>query len=488
MRFTDFVEKYPKYSTNRFSPDVNGNVRFLFNGDDYNPYDENGNLVKTVYEFPSWEGETPKPENIHDFLNVKTFPGFPKELELSKISYSVISTPFDKKPPNFDPTEIDIYVTPSEKFTIKPRNIFNDVLKHVTKKEAHKWLGGPDMSYYPQQLSFAVWCSTAGCGVGIDMLKYTPMINSLLKFHILFTCRRILAQMNISLPGDKYFKNMYNKAGYDRVCREFNISKNSDFRFMGGENGGLGRIYVKIFGEINDVTEAYNEKMDGKYTNKWPDGVFKFKDEKDYGGYTLDHISPLEKHPYQYFMLNESKGLTKAGLSRLNQSIEAFVYCILGSQVQTRSSIIGNTGSAQEAQTVFLQLFESSIVETDISKSIQRYQLAIQESKQKLDLAISPGCWLLPSSLVINNSSVLGYNNKLVRASADMKFGVNDINAEIKTMSHSKIQLPHQLEPEVKRPLLVRSPVRPETKKNVHEANLTTITVVAVAIAWYLFR
>ncbi|KAK3732349.1 hypothetical protein QZH41_000534 [Actinostola sp. cb2023] len=178
---------------------------------------------------------------------------FPKELEMAKTSYPVVSIPFDKTPPSFDPEEIDIYVKPSQKFTIKPRNIFKGVLKHVTQKEAYKWLGGPDMSYYPQQLAFSVWCASSGCGVGMGMLtKYSPMINSLLKFHILFTSRRILSQMNVPLPGDQYFTNMdnkYNKSGYDKACREFDLSKNSDFRYMGAENGGLGRIYVKIFDE-----------------------------------------------------------------------------------------------------------------------------------------------------------------------------------------------------------------------------------------------
>ena len=329
------------------------------------------------------------------------------------------------------------------------------------------------------------------------------MINSLLKFHILFTSRRILAQMNVPLPGDQYFTNMdnkYNKAGYDKACREFDLSKNSDFRYMGAENGGLGRIYVKIFDEVNDVTAAYNEKMDGKYTNKWPDGVFKFKDEKDYGGYTLDHISPLEKHPYLYFLLNSPKGLTKAGLSRLNQSIEAFVYCILGAQVQTRSSIVGDSGSAQETQTVFLQLFESSIVETDISKSIQRYQLAIQQSKQKLDMAIAIGCWLLPSNLVINTQTVVGYNNKLQHATGSMQFGVNDINNETKSvgipknnMGDSKvIHQSNNFKP-------ITKPSRPKTHENnfnkpepsspkTHETNLSVITIGAAGLAWYMFR
>jgi len=50
MKFAEFVKKYPNYNTNRFS-NINGDVRFLFNGDDYDPF-KNGNLVE-MYEFPS---------------------------------------------------------------------------------------------------------------------------------------------------------------------------------------------------------------------------------------------------------------------------------------------------------------------------------------------------------------------------------------------------------------------------------------------------
>ena len=77
-----------------------------------------------------------------------------------------------------------------------------------------------------------------------------------------------------------------------------------------------------------------------------------------------------------------------------------------------------------------MTLFESAVIENDISKSVQRYQLAVQQSKVRLDYALSPGCWLMPSNLVINTQAVAGYNNKLQRATTDMKFGANDINME----------------------------------------------------------
>ena len=65
-----------------------------------------------------------------------------------------------------------------------------------------------------------------------------------------------------------------------------------------------------------------------------------------------------------------------------------------------------------------------------ISESVQRFQLAVQEAKVKLDLIISLGTWLMPSSMVINTESTVGYNNKLKHATSDMKLGVNsDFNA-----------------------------------------------------------
>ena len=69
--------------------------------------------------------------------------------------------------------------------------------------------------------------------------------------------------------------------------------------------------------------------------------------------------------------------------------------------------------------------------QSDISKSVQRFQLAVQEAKVKLDLAISPGTWLMPSRMVINTEGTVGYNNKLKRVTTSMKLGVNsDVNAE----------------------------------------------------------
>ena len=165
---------------------------------------------------------------------------------------------------------LDIFATPTDSFSVPVRDIFsNTTIKHTSSKESHEWLAGPNMRYWPQQLNFAVWCATTGCGVslrslleekmgGMDAtdheLKLPPQIRAILWFHVYFTIRRILFQMggiqsSIALPGDPPFNekdNRYDIPSYKRICKEFNISTDSDFRCHKGENHGLGSVYIWV--------------------------------------------------------------------------------------------------------------------------------------------------------------------------------------------------------------------------------------------------
>ena len=65
----------------------------------------------------------------------------------------------------------EIYVTPRDKFKIKFRDIFTDtVITHRSSHESRRWLAGPNFEYYPQQLNFAFFCATTGCGVSRRIL------------------------------------------------------------------------------------------------------------------------------------------------------------------------------------------------------------------------------------------------------------------------------------------------------------------------------
>ena len=83
----------------------------------------------------------------------------------------------------------------------------------------------------------------------------------------------------------------------------------------------------------------------------------------------------------------------RAGSRRQNSHV-AFVNSILGAQVNMRSTIIGDGGRANEAQSEFLTLVENAIKQPDLAKSAQRYQLALDETKPRVNIAVIPGGWL----------------------------------------------------------------------------------------------
>ena len=170
------------------------------------------------------------------------------------------------------------------------------------------------------------------------------------------------------------------------------------------------------------------------------------------------------------------------------------MYCVLGAQVNIRSGIVGDSGGAVEAQQEMLKLFESAVVEEDLATSVQRYQLAVQEAKLRLDLAIAPGIWLIPSNLVINTESIVGYNNELQKASDAMQFGVNTrVNEKSKNVSvrhnlgDSKVK---KMTKDVAPPqhLPPPSPSKPPTTTTPHETNKAAWMIGAVGLGWWLFR
>ena len=91
----------------------------------------------------------------------------------------------------------------------------------------------------------------------------------------------------------------------------------------------------------------------------------------------------------EHFVPNLASGLTLNGLGRINRSIEAFGYCILGAQANTRSSIIGSIGTARNTQTDFLVLFEDAIRTLTVSNGPAKYQEAIEKTKVRLNFAIA---------------------------------------------------------------------------------------------------
>ena len=487
-------------------------------------------------------------------------PGFPLELTHNpNPKLEIPAVPFNSEAVGIGTlkdnlVEQEIYVTPSEKFKIKFRDIFTDtVITHRSSHESRRWLAGPNFEYWPQTLNFAFFCATTGCGVSRRILfedkmrdgksdlmdselKLPPQVRSFFWFHVYFTVRRILFELggpqnSLPLPGDTAFsqtENKYDIPSFERICAEFGISPNADFRFTRGDNHGLGSDF-----------EYFTNSGYTKTPFKYPSKETKFEDEggRASDGNLVPYIENTEaRNQYEYFLCPVSHGLTSAGLSRINQSIESFCYAILGSQVDVRSSIAGSQGSAIETQRQFLSMVEDAIRNPDISKSVQRFQLAIESAKVRLDLAISPGLWLLPSKMVVNTESVVGYNNKLKKATTFMRIGINsDLNIPVRrsapkhNLGSRAVKLPHSgVETRVvksdsgagaklrtKEKQVVKSDrefgdreygdreygdsgagVTKETSEaseaktvsTSHETNLNVLIIVAGGLAWFLFR
>ena len=476
-------------------------------------------------------------------------PGFPLELTHNpNPKLEIPAVPFNSETLNTIKDALvqqEIYVTPSEKFKIKFRDIFTDtVITHRSSHESRRWLAGPNFEYWPQTLNFAFFVATTGCGVSRRILfedkmrdgkndltdselKLPPQVRSFFWFHVYFTVRRILFELGWATKFSPSSRghSIQVKQKINTTYLLSNVSvlnlvspQTPDFRFTRGDNHGLGSVF-----------EYFTNSGYTKTPFKYPSKETKFEDEggRASDGNLVPYIENTEaRNQYEYFLCPVSHGLTSAGLSRINQSIESFCYAILGSQVDVRSSIAVSQGSAIETQRQFLSMVEDAIRNPDISKSVQRFQLAIESAKVRLDLAISPGLWLLPSKMVVNTESVVGYNNKLKKATSFMRIGVNsDLNIPVRrsapkhNLGSRAVKLPHSgvetrvVKSETKEKQVPKSKAsdrefgdresgdavagvtketseasEAKTVSTSHETNLNVLIIVAGGLAWFLFR
>ena len=354
----------------------------------------------------------------------------------------------------------EIYVTPSEKFKIKFRDIFTDtVITHRSSHESRRWLAGPNFEYWPQTLNFAFFIATTGCGVSRRILfedkmrdrkndltdselKLPPQVRSFFWFHVYFTVRRILFELggpqnSLPLPGDTAFsqtENKYDIPSFERICAEFGISPNSDFRFTRGDNHGLGSVF-----------EYFTNSGYTKTPFKYPSKETKFEDEggRASDGNLVPYIENTEaRNQYEYFLCPVSHSLTSAGLSRINQSFMRIgVNSDLNIPVR-RSALKHNLGSRA------VKLPHSG-VETRVVKSNSGAG-AKHRTKDK--------------QVVKSETSDREFGD---RESGDSGAGVTKETSDSETGEAAS---------------------EAKTVSTSHETNLNVLIIVAGGLAWFLFR
>ena len=134
------------------------------------------------------------------------------------------------------------------------------------------------------------------------------------------------------------------------------------------------------------------------------------------------------------WIMTQSKGFTKKAIEKISRSVKAYVYIVLTSQVQARSSIVGNSAPAVDAQKVFKSTFKELINKNySIGIDIESCQGVLEHALSKVDFSVGIGIYMLPSNLNLSIGKTKGYNNKILVSNTDMKIVSNrNINRDHK--------------------------------------------------------
>ena len=162
----------------------------------------------------------------------------------------------------------------------------------------------------------------------------------------------------------------------------------------------------------------------------------------------------------------------------------AYFYLVLSSQTQTRSTIVGNSAPAVDAQQLFIDTFKSLINE-DLSIDIEKYQGVLKHALSKVDFSVGIGIYMLPSNLNLSIGKTKGYNNKILVSNTDMKIGSNrDINRDHKNLT------PPNVPKKIVIPAVQHKPphnLKMLTEKHNDEKLAITLLIVGTGLIAYHF-
>ena len=382
-----------------------------------------------------------------------------------------------------DLTKLRIFVNEIDSFQANNLNIFTKyAITFYDANLVNKWQASCDMTFYQNQLNFAVWCASGGCGVSVSdhLFARENLLASVFKFHIYYQTRKILEEMSCPIPGDNIFNAMDNridKIKYQKLCNEFGLSGDEDFRFKGGDNNGLGTMYGYV-GLPNMAYRAYKDVGLPTYDpNKFQFGQTYTSTQ---GHLKIDYIKQdAAFEGWKQFLLRMSDSFTRAGIVRLDDSIREYVYCILGSQAQTRSNIL----TSPETQQTFVDLLEQNIKSMfSIPESIARYQTSIANANVRINYVIGIGLYMIPSNLVLKVGSVQKYNNNILVAEKSLKIGYNEaLNRDAKPITVKGKNSENEMK------FIPVSQISKSASKIPQQSNETSNIYVSIVISFVVF-
>jgi len=359
-----------------------------------------------------------------------------------------------------------IFVNQKENFKTAFPNLFQNYQNPSlhTNEPWNTWIHS-SFDWWQCQLNFAVWCASTGCGVSYNdhIVNEGSLTKSVYMFHLYYCIARILKELKSPLPTNSsfcYYKNPYDKAAYQKLCDEFHVSSNTDWRQkLETACHGLGNYsqYFQPSGEYR-----YHHSGDGPFFNIH-DSVYHTKD-----------ISMA----WTTFILDKSEGFTKAGIERINESIKIYVWTLLGAQSQTRVDIL-KIGTGFDAQKQFLANVQDVINSPiDLPTQISNYQNVLKYARSKVDYAYGLGLYMSPSDMVLQIGTIVGYNNKIVIATENQTLGFNnDVN--VKPVVPTQPETTHGTPTKKSHPEPIHSK---KSENDTHEDNKTAIIVGSIII------
>ena len=174
----------------------------------------------------------------------------------------------------------------------------------------------------------------------------------------------------------------------------------------------------------------------------------------------------------------------------MSRSVRAYVYLVLTSQVQARSSIVGNSAPAVDSQIALKGMFKALVNEVySIDNDIERYQGVLEHALSKVDFLVGIGIYMLPSNLNLSIGKMKGYNNKILVSKTDMKIGSNRvINRDHKKLTPPDV--PNTVIPAARHnPVEITIPhnLKMLTEKHNDEKLAITLLIVGTGLIAYHF-
>ena len=177
--------------------------------------------------------------------------------------------------------------------------------------------------------------------VGNISIIQTCLYAVFIRLHVYCHIRLILHDLDILLPQEDGFskvKNSYIQSAYYSPCDAYSVDPTETWMY----GDWFYTTDYAIFGHEVKTTERSP-----------PDNLTRW-------------------------IITQSKGFTRKSIEQISRSVRAYVYLVLTSQVQARSSIVGNSAPVVDAQQVFKGTFKALINENySVGINIERSQACV---------------------------------------------------------------------------------------------------------------